>query len=54
MFAVGYVGTYSWWSLRCSVAAVRECLAGMPGVVRMLVWFLNWNRGSPFYSKKKI
>jgi hypothetical protein len=28
-------------------------LAGMPGFVRLLVWFLKWNRGSPFISKKK-
>jgi hypothetical protein len=39
------------------VVVQRGCralmLAGMPGVVRLLVWFLKWNRGSPFISKKK-
>jgi hypothetical protein len=39
------------------VVVQRGCralvLAGMPGFVRLFVWFLQWNRGSPFISKKK-
>jgi hypothetical protein len=38
------------------VVVQRGCramvLAGMPGFVRLFVWFLQWNRGSPFISKK--
>jgi hypothetical protein len=37
------------------VVVQRGCramvLAGMPGFVRLFVWFLQWNRGSPFISK---
>jgi hypothetical protein len=52
-------GWFLWFMLELTPGGVvvqRGCrammLAGIPGFVRLFVWFLQWNRSSPFISKK--